>query len=211
MIYDLLFGSISYNENGFEHYFFGVECRVVRDRKLDGIVMLADESNMHSLKLFDEIQNVKWMGAVSVAVLAHDSSDPDWGRVSSAKTEDLQIPVMGPACNSSGHLTGWHTFNSLPYAAKNATVSGEGYIVLPGKLEWAGFVFTSRLLWTEVESKPDWIGNLDSILEEGTEIESPLSLLKDAAFVEPLSKCGRKAMLWWFQSEARADSKFPPG
>lgn len=46
------------------------------DRKLDGIVMFADESNMHCLELFDEIQNVKWMGTVSVGVLAH-SSDPD--------------------------------------------------------------------------------------------------------------------------------------
>ena len=37
--------------------------RIVRKERLDGIVMFADDSNMHSMELFDEIQSVKWIGA----------------------------------------------------------------------------------------------------------------------------------------------------
>ncbi|KAM0032267.1 putative 1,4-beta-D-xylan synthase [Helianthus debilis subsp. tardiflorus] len=63
--------------------------RVVREEKLDGIVMFADDSNMHSLELFDEIQNVEWIGAISVGILAHSShSDEDPFEVHGKKTVD---------------------------------------------------------------------------------------------------------------------------
>ncbi|CAN6874302.1 unnamed protein product [Brassica oleracea] len=44
----------------------GTDSTFVREEKLDGI---ADDSNMHSMELFDEIQNVKWFGALSVLTL----------------------------------------------------------------------------------------------------------------------------------------------
>ncbi|GLT44352.1 hypothetical protein SLA2020_182570 [Shorea laevis] len=47
--------------------------RVVREKKLDGIVMFADDSNMRSMVLFDEIQNVKWFGAVSVGIFVQSN------------------------------------------------------------------------------------------------------------------------------------------
>ncbi|KAJ0807556.1 putative 1,4-beta-D-xylan synthase [Helianthus annuus] len=52
--------------------------RVVREQKLDGIVMFADDSNMHSLELFDEIQ--MWNGSVRFR--------PDW-------IKDLDVVVAG--------------------------------------------------------------------------------------------------------------------
>ena len=48
----------------------------MREEKLDGIVMFADDSNMHSLELFDEIQKVEWIDVVSIGILAH-SIHPD--------------------------------------------------------------------------------------------------------------------------------------
>ncbi|KAM0942742.1 putative 1,4-beta-D-xylan synthase [Dioscorea sansibarensis] len=189
--------------------------RIVRERRLDGIVVFADDSNMHSMEMFDEIQSVKWMGAISLGILAH-SGNSEIG----VKTEEIDVggekknsplPIQGPACNSSGHLVGWHTFNSLPYAGKSATLVGDGAMVLPRKLEWAGFVLNSRLVWKEMEEKPDWVRDLDTVGDKGEEIESPLALVKDASFVEPLGSCGRKVLLWWLRVEARADSKFPPG
>lgn len=185
--------------------------KVVRDARFDGIVMFGDDSNMHSMELFDEIQSVKWMGAVSVGILAHSANSVDSFYVArkDEEEENLPMPVQGPACNSSGKLVGWHTFNSLPYVEKSATYIDDMATVLPRKLEWAGFVMNSRLVWKEAEDKPDWMRELDTV-EEDT-IESPLGLLKNASFIEPLGNCGKKVLLWWLRVEARADSKFPSG
>lgn len=187
--------------------------RVVRERKLDGIVVFADDSNMHSLKLFDEIQRVKWVGAVSVGILAH-SGNADMlvqGEKSEEEKENMPLPIQGPACNSSNQLVGWHTFNSLPFMEKSASFVGDAGTVLPTKMEWAGFVLNSRLVWEEAEGKPDWARDLDSLGVSSEEVESPLVLLKDAASIEPLGSCGKKVLLWWLRVEARADSKFPSG
>ncbi|XP_058227922.1 beta-1,4-xylosyltransferase IRX14 [Rhododendron vialii] len=185
--------------------------RVVRELKLEGIVMFADDSNMHSMELFDEIQKVKWVGAVSVGILVH-SGDPE-EESSVAQKDDVEnspMPVQGPACNSSDQLVGWHTFNSLPYEGKGAKYVGDVATVLPRKLEWAGFVLNSRLLWKENEGdKPEWVKDLDTVGGDAEDIETPLSLLKDPSVVEPLGSCGRKILLWWLRVEARADSKFP--
>ncbi|KAL5753029.1 hypothetical protein ACOSP7_023204 [Xanthoceras sorbifolium] len=187
--------------------------RVIREQKLDGIVMFADDSNMHSMELFDEIQNVKWFGAVSVGVLAVSGNSDESSSVTIEKEQGEQnqpLPVQGPACNSSNTLVGWHTFNSLPYAGKSATYIDDKATVLPRKLEWAGFVLNSRLIWMEAEDKPEWANDLD-LLDGIEDIESPLSLLKDHSMVEPLGSCGRQVFIWWLRVEARADSKFPPG
>lgn len=188
----------------------------MRDKKLDGIVMFADDSNTHSMELFDEIQNVKWVGALSVGILAH-MSDTDESSVSlleKDEDEDDEIssmPVQGPACNSSNQLIGWHTFNSMPYVGNSATYIGDRGVVLPRKLEWAGFVLNSRLLWKDDDGGPEWVNDLDTLAHNEEAVESPLFLLKDFSLVEPLGSCGRQILLWWLRVEARADSKFPPG
>ncbi|MCL7026343.1 hypothetical protein MKW94_005390 [Papaver nudicaule] len=169
--------------------------RVVREEKLDGIVMFGDDSNMHNMELFDEIQSVKCSEDLS-------------SLTNNEKEENLPMHVQGPACNSSGHLIGWHTFNSLPYGGKSAMYIGDREIVLPRKLEWSGFVLNSRLVWKESPDRPVWVNDLDSLHEA---VESPLSLLTDPSYVEPLGDCGRKVLLWWLRVEARADSKFPSG
>ncbi|XP_028794621.1 probable beta-1,4-xylosyltransferase IRX14 [Neltuma alba] len=169
--------------------------RIVRKKKLDGVVMFADDSNIHSMELFDEIQSVKWIGAVSVGIFVHS--------VNTDESTSQPIPVQGPACNSSNK----YTFNSLSYAGKSSVYIDDRAPVLPHKLEWSGFVLNSRLLWKDVDDKPEWIKDLDAL--DG-EIESPLSLLKDTSVVEPLGSCGSQVLLWWLRVEARSDSKFPP-
>ncbi|CAN6450862.1 unnamed protein product [Victoria cruziana] len=186
---------------------------VVREQRLDGIVMFCDDSNVHSLELFDEVQSVKWMGALSVDILSHPGQLEGENTINGDKRRNvgvpdeeeesnLPLPVQGPSCNSSGRLVGWHIFNG-------------GATALPRKLEWAGFVMNSMLVWKigdeEEDGRPKWTKDLDEISENGDELQSPLSLLKDVSFVEPLGKCGRKVMLWWLRVEARADSNFPPG
>ncbi|WOL15204.1 putative glucuronosyltransferase [Canna indica] len=184
--------------------------RVVRQRRMDGIVVFADDSNVHTVELFDEAQKVKWMGAISVGILTHTGrsdamGDPEVGE--EEKEEKSPMPIQGPACNSSGHLVGWHTYNPLPNTG--AAFIGAGRTVLPMKMEWAGFVLNSRMLWREVEDKPDWVRDLDAVGKD--DIDSPLALLEDASFIEPLGNCGKKVLLWWLRAEARYDSKFPSG
>ncbi|RZS00786.1 hypothetical protein BHM03_00030575 [Ensete ventricosum] len=180
---------------------------------MDGIVVFADDSNVHSVDMFDEAQKVKWMGAVSIGILAHTGrteavGDPELSEEED-KEENYPVPIQGPACNSSGDLVGWHTYNALPHTG--AAFVGAGRTMRAAKMEWAGFVLNSRLLWREAEGKPDWVRDLDAVGEDGEEIENPLALLKDASFVEPLGNCGKKVLLWWLRVEARYDSKFPSG
>jgi hypothetical protein len=184
---------------------------VIRERKMDGVVVFADDSNVHSMELFDEAQKVQWMAAVSLGILAHTSRLTEQPRLTEEDKRNMPLPVQGPACNASGQLAGWHTFNTLPFSGKTAAVVGEAAPVLPRGLEWAGFVINSRMLWKEAEGKPEWVKDLDAVGENGEEIENPLTLLNDASFVEPLGNCGKKILLWWLRVEARADSKFPPG
>ncbi|KAM1439376.1 hypothetical protein ACFX13_012950 [Malus domestica] len=174
--------------------------------------MFADDSNMHSMELFDELQNVKWFGAVSVGILAHSENTDESSESTIQKKEEgdnMSMPIQGPACNSSNKLIGWHTFNTLPYVGKNANYIDDQAPVLPNKLEWAGFVLNSRLLWSEAEDKPKWVNNLDSIGGADELIVSPLFLLKDLSLVELLGNYGRQVLLWWLRVEARFDSKFP--
>ncbi|CAK8539687.1 unnamed protein product [Lathyrus sativus] len=185
--------------------------RIVRKEKLDGIVMFADDSNMHNIELFDEIQNVKWIGAVSVGILLHSVDAAEISSVVQKEGEEdsTPMPIQGPACNGTDKLVGWHTFNSLRYTGKSAVYIDDRAPVLPRKLEWSGFVLNSRLLWKDVDDKPEWIKDLDALDGKGEEMENPLSLLKSASVVEPLGNCGRHVLLWWLRVEARTDSKFP--
>lgn len=192
----------------------------MRAEKLDGIVMFADDSNMHSLELFDEIQKVEWIGAVSVGILVHSSrTDEDPFEVQKKNLNEVgdkksSFPIQGPACNSSDQLIGWHTFDSAGYERKSANYIGDMAIVLPKKLEWCGFVMNSRVVWEESEFRPEWIKDLDVVVAASgldDEIENPLSFVEDTSNVEPLGSCGKKVMMWWLRAEARADSKFPSG
>lgn len=183
--------------------------KLVRDRKLDGIVVFADDSNMHSMEFFDEVQKVNKVGALSVGILVHSSDPNEPLQPEKVEDEGSSLPIQGPACNSSESLVGWHTFDASPYVEKSAVYIGDVGTVLPRKIEWAGFVLNSRLLWKEGSDKPEWMKDLDTLSDES--VESPLSLLKDPSVVEPLGSCGRKILLWWLRVEARADSKFPSG
>lgn len=187
----------------------------MREKKLDGIVMFADDSNMHSMELFDEIQTVKWIGALSVGILAHSGNADELSSVlknqQGKHKEKPLMPIQGPSCDSSEKLVGWHIFNTPPYAKKTAVYIDEKAAVMPSKMEWSGFVLNSRLFWKEsVDDNPAWVKDFN-LFDDNEEMDSPLSLVKDPSMVEPLGSCGRRVLLWWLRVEARADSKFPPG
>jgi len=73
-----------------------------------------------------------------------------------------------------------------------------------------GFALNARLVWKDSD-KPTWVQDWDDWTADGQVVESPLSMLKDDSFVEPIGRCGRNVLLWWLHMEAHADSKFPRG
>ncbi|KAJ0239094.1 beta-1,4-xylosyltransferase IRX14H [Hirschfeldia incana] len=193
--------------------------RMVREEKLDGVVVFVDDSNMHGMELFDEIQNVRWFGALSVGILAHSGNADELSSVLKMDQEGKglsMMPVQGPSCDSSGKLVGWHVFDTQPYATKSGVYVDDkaALMMMPSKMEWSGFVLNSKLLWKEsVDDRPTWVKDVNSLLDGGNEeiVDGPLSMVKDLSMVEPLGSCGRNVLLWWLRVEARADSKFPPG
>ncbi|CAH8317477.1 unnamed protein product [Eruca vesicaria subsp. sativa] len=109
-----------------------------------------DDSNMHRLEFFDEIQIVKWLCAVSVGILANAVKDgylDEGGR---------ELFVQVPACNSSDKLIGWHVFNTFQYAKRSTVYIVAVDAVLPQNIV-VRFVLNSRLLWEEGENKPEWV------------------------------------------------------
>ncbi|MBA0610166.1 hypothetical protein Godav_011048, partial [Gossypium davidsonii] len=65
--------------------------RSIIEKKLDGIIMFAGDSNMSSMELFDEIQNVKWFGAVSVGILTHSVNTDE---MANQKKDEEENPRM---------------------------------------------------------------------------------------------------------------------
>ncbi|KAE8665945.1 putative beta-1,4-xylosyltransferase IRX14H [Hibiscus syriacus] len=168
--------------------------------KLDGIVMFADDSNVHNMELFDEIQNLKWFGAVSIGMLVKTANADETADRKNNEEDNYLFPVQGPICNAPGMLIGWHAGKTGVHIGDRATVS-------PRKFEWSGFVLNSRLLWKDGGENPDWIKDIDTL--DG-DIDNPLGLIKDHSMMEPLGSCGRRVLVWWLRVEAHADSKFPP-
>jgi putative beta-1,4-xylosyltransferase IRX14 len=80
--------------------------------------VFADESNVHTMEFFDEAQTVKWFASVSVGIHVHTGSLEK--EIEEAEREKkgisgLGLPIIGPACNLSCHIVGWHAFDAMNY------------------------------------------------------------------------------------------------
>jgi hypothetical protein len=190
----------------------------VRRERLEGIVVFVDDSNTHSLEFFAEARRTEWFGAFSIGLLRHsgagagneeddDEGNDDHKNVDEKEFRAHTLPVQGPKCDSNCRLIGWYT----PRKAKEMSDLRAG----GGILEWAGFAFNAKLLW-EGEGAPKGLRSWDEILinsSSSPSIKSPLQFVssgKAMSVIEPLGNCGHDILLWWFQVEARPDSKFPP-
>jgi hypothetical protein len=200
----------------------------VQKEKLEGIVVFADESNIHSLEFFTEAQKVDWVGAVSIGLLgfAGFEESPRSGIVhvhdgrveargnhillaahQAAATPRFEPQVQGPLCDSNGNLVGWHIFDPLP-------LEGEVHKGMRAaqnrRLEWANFVLNARAVWKTEGNQPEWIRSWDEWAnpEDGSTPDIK-AIVKSDQWVKVLGDCGRKVLLWWLRAEARADSKHP--
>uniref|UniRef100_A0A803N4S3 Glycosyltransferases n=1 Tax=Chenopodium quinoa TaxID=63459 RepID=A0A803N4S3_CHEQI len=128
---------------------------LVRDRILDGLVVFADDSNMHSMEFFDEVQKVNNIGALSVGIIVHSGDPNEPLRMEKIENDESSLPIQGPACNSLDSLVGWHTFDTSPYVEKSSVHIGDIWTVLPRKVEWAGFVLNSRRQESSIDVAED--------------------------------------------------------
>eukprot|EP00249_Psilotum_nudum_P010755 c22743_g1_i1 orf=656-2263(-) len=192
--------------------------RFVRNQQLDGIVVFADDSNTYSLEFFNAVQRVNWIGSLSIGLLSHSGFPGNLKEEAELKNDALVnrenakqearqwLPIQGPVCNSTGHLIGWYVPNTT---ADTVQGSANQRLYSLRMLEWSSFVLNAQLLWDHIQ-KPAWIYSWDEwVLDKDSAYLSPLDMVKDASFVEPLGDCGRDVLLWWLRIEARSDSKFP--
>ncbi|KAJ1700284.1 hypothetical protein LUZ63_000063 [Rhynchospora breviuscula] len=137
--------------------------RLISEQNMEGIIVFADESNIHDLKLFDEAQKVKSVGAINLSFLT-DPRNPN--QENNPQPEPV---VQGPVCNSDGQLSSWRTLDP----------SNDGFA--PQKMEWAGFLLDSKLLLEKDLDKID--ANLKGLLgDNGSGIE-PLGKCADNVLV----------------------------
>lgn len=206
---------------------------------MEGLVTFADDSCVLSKSFFDEVQGVKWVGALSVGVGIHDQiaqplEKEKWPKKVQEKKrrglleeKRLKLPVQSPVCNENRKLIGWHTYPHYPHdfleGLPEYSSLGESRERAP--MLWLGFVLNSRILWEpsggenggEIDGfgVPSWIRPFQEWVgvKGGKEGKADLlkRLVRNESQVEPLGKCGRILTAWWLKADARFDSKYPNG
>ncbi|KAK1289705.1 putative beta-1,4-xylosyltransferase IRX9H [Acorus calamus] len=90
----------------------------IEKHRLDGIVYFADDDNIYSLDLFEQMRNIRRFGTWPVGMLAENKNKAN---------------LEGPVCNGS-QVLGWHT--------KERSDSFQRFHV-----GMSGFAFNSTILW----------------------------------------------------------------
>ncbi|KAG0556142.1 hypothetical protein KC19_11G029200 [Ceratodon purpureus] len=201
--------------------------RFVREKKLEGVVVFADDSNVYSMEFFNLIQKVNWVGVLPMGILGY-AGFQDGNNAKSRRRRrgslllgvvhkgqvppkiDLQVQTLA-AGNRNGTVDGWHAHRPLPLDWD----SGKGTSLLDNRLQWAGFVINARAFWTSEHQtkRPPWLKDwkLWARLKDGVYLDLR-SILKDESQVEQLADVGPKDVVrhWWIRMEGRPDFKFPP-
>ncbi|CAO2044002.1 unnamed protein product [Urochloa humidicola] len=164
--------------------------REIRAKRMDGIVVFADENSILRTELFDEAQKVAAVGAVPVGILGEDDG---------ASESFLQAP----SCDAAGNLVGYHVSEETVLPANRSDM------LMSSRLEWAGFVVSARALWEDAKERPAWVRDLAAIDAADARAASPLALVTDAGRVEPLAGCAQAALAWSLRSDSLHEIKFP--
>ncbi|KAH7284381.1 hypothetical protein KP509_34G052200 [Ceratopteris richardii] len=156
----------------------------IEHHQLDGIVYFADDDNVYTLELFEQMRLIKRFGTWPVAMLAAGKS---------------KTILEGPVCN--GHtVIGWHT-NEKSKRLRRFHV------------DMSGFAFNSTILWDPVRwHKPttEPIRQLDNIKEGFQETTFIEQLVEDESQMEGLPSGCSKIMVWHLHFEA-PNIMYPPG
>nr|CAI93183.1 glycosyltransferase [Saccharum officinarum] len=164
--------------------------REIRTKRMDGIVVFADENSILRTELFDEAQKVTTVGAVPVGILGEDDGT----------NESF---LQAPSCDAEGNLVGYRVSEETVLPANRSDM------LMSSRLEWAGFVVNARTLWEDTNERPVWVRNLNAIDDADARAGSPLALVTDAGRVEPLASCAQAALAWAMCFHSLHEVKFP--
>lgn len=156
----------------------------IEQHQLDGIVYFADDDNVYTLELFEQMRLIKRFGTWPVAMLMAGKS---------------KTILEGPVCD--GHtVIGWHT-NEKSKRLRRFHV------------DMSGFAFNSTILWDPSRwRKPtvEPIRQLDNIKEGFQETTFIEQLVEDESQMEGLPSGCSKVMVWHLHFEA-PEVVYPPG
>ncbi|CAI5468522.1 unnamed protein product [Closterium sp. Yama58-4] len=155
----------------------------VEKHRLDGIMYFADDDNIYSLELFEEMRAIKRFGTWPVAMLQQGKS---------------RATLEGPVCEG-GRVIGWHT-NEKSRRVRRFHV------------DMCGFAFNSTILWNpSLWRRPtdQPIRQLDSVKEGFQETTFIEQLVADESQMEALADDCSRVLVWHVHLEAPRISPFP--
>eukprot|EP00271_Cylindrocystis_brebissonii_P020163 TRINITY_DN655_c1_g1_i1.p1 TRINITY_DN655_c1_g1~~TRINITY_DN655_c1_g1_i1.p1 ORF type:complete len:453 (+),score=45.72 TRINITY_DN655_c1_g1_i1:720-2078(+) len=156
----------------------------IQEHRLDGIVFFADDDNVYSNELFDEIRKVKRFGVWPVAMAQQGKSRP---------------VIEGPVCDEAGKVLGWHT-NEKSKRLRRFHV------------DMCGFAFNSTILWDPArwhKSDKTPIRQLDSVKEGFQETSFIEQLVPDESAMEGLAFGCSRILVWHLHLEGFRTMPFP--
>ncbi|KAK1266060.1 putative beta-1,4-xylosyltransferase IRX9H [Acorus gramineus] len=147
----------------------------IEKHHLDGIVYFADDDNIYSMDLFEQMRNIRRFGTWPVGMLAENKNKAN---------------LEGPVCNGS-QVLGWHT--------KERSDSVQRFHV-----GMSGFAFNSTILWDPKRwHRPTMnpIRHLDTKVGiQGTTFVE--QIVEDESQMEGLANNCSKIMVWHLHLEA---------
>ncbi|KAK4356575.1 hypothetical protein RND71_025546 [Anisodus tanguticus] len=147
----------------------------IETHRLDGIVYFADDSNIYSLDVFEQMRQISLFGTWVVARLAENNR---------------KVILQGPICNGS-QVIGWHT--------DGMTKSFQRFYA-----EISGFAFNSTVLWDPKRwNRPtlEPIRQLD-IVKGGVRVSTFIEqIVEDESQMEGFPIQCSRIMVWQFNTE----------
>lgn len=155
----------------------------IEQHQLDGIVYFADDDNVYTLELFEQLRKIRRFGTWPVGMLQHSKS---------------KAILEGPVCNRS-QVIGWHT-NEKSKRLRRFHV------------DMSGFAFNSTVLWDprrwhRLALEP--IRQLDTVKEGFQETTFIEQVVEDESQMEGLLNDCSKIMVWHLHLEA-PEITYPP-
>ncbi|CAD5170862.1 unnamed protein product [Musa acuminata subsp. malaccensis] len=156
----------------------------IERHRLDGIVYFADDDNIYSLELFEELREIRRFGVWPVAMLSQSKN---------------KAILEGPVCNGS-QVIGWHT-NEKSKRLRRFHV------------DMSGFAFNSTILWDYKRwhrPNSDAIRQLDTVKEGFQETTFIEQIVEDESQMEGLPNDCSRIMNWHLHLEG-GDLVYPEG
>ncbi|CAM6009226.1 unnamed protein product [Sphagnum balticum] len=157
----------------------------IEQHQLDGIVYFADDDNVYTLELFEELRQIRRFGTWLVGMLAHSKS---------------RTVLEGPVCDGE-KVIGWHT-NEKSKRLRRFHV------------DMSGFAFNSTILWDPDRwHRPslDPIRQLDTVKEGFQETTFIEQLVADESQMEGRPPGCSKVMVWHLHLETVSGLPYPSG